>query len=277
MEKTITGITFLKGIPTPNIIDDFTREKRHRLVNIDDLGHEVVRNQAMELIFTQGCHHRKLSCIFLNQNLYLGGSKARTIALNTTYLILMKNLRDVSQISMLGRQIYPGRRHMLMEAYRDAKSKPFGYLVLDLAAHVSDTYRLQITVESIKIITILRRKTATRKDKLKVLDRAPSVIVLFVESCGSQIMEKMILLPYEKYEKLQTRSLRVDQSTKLIDGGGLNTGEKLGPPGTLEKRNVSRGMKRKLTLNERENKTEKGKSETSGESMDRNIHWISFK
>ncbi|VDI75196.1 Hypothetical predicted protein [Mytilus galloprovincialis] len=80
-------------------------------------------------------------------------------------------------------------------------------------------------------------------------------------------MEKMILLPYEKYEKLQTRSLRVDQSTKLIDGGGLNAGEKverqLGPPGTLEKRNVSRGMKRKLTLNERENKTEKGKSETS--------------
>ncbi|VDI68723.1 Hypothetical predicted protein [Mytilus galloprovincialis] len=146
MEKTIPGITFLKGIPTPDTIDDFTREKRHRLVIIDDLGHEVVKNQEMELIFTQGCHHRKLSCIFLNQNLYLGGSKARTIALNTTYLILMKNLRDVSQISMLGRQIYPGRRHLLMEAYRDANSKPFGYLVLDLAAHVSDTYRLRTRV-----------------------------------------------------------------------------------------------------------------------------------
>lgn len=146
MEKTIPGMSFLQGIPTLDIIEDFTRNRRHRLIIVDDLMHEVVQNQDMELIFTQGCHHRKISVIFLTQNFFPRGSKARTIALNTTYLILMKNVRDVSQVSTLGRQIYPGQKGLLVDAYRDATSEPFGYLVLDMAPHVSDTYRLRTRI-----------------------------------------------------------------------------------------------------------------------------------
>ena len=146
MEKTIPGITFLQGIPSPEIIDAFTRDRRHRLIIIDDLMHQVVRNQDMELIFTQGCHHRKISVIFLTQNFFPKGSKARTIALNTTYMILMTNVRGMSQVSVLGRQIYPERANFLIEAYRDATANPFGYLVIDMAPHVRDTYRLRTHV-----------------------------------------------------------------------------------------------------------------------------------
>lgn len=100
----------------------------------------------MELLFTQGCHHRRLSVLFLTQNLYVQGSRSRTIALNTTYLVLMKNVRDVSQIATLGRQLYPGKSKVLMQAFEDATATPYGYLVVDMSPHSEDTYRLRTHV-----------------------------------------------------------------------------------------------------------------------------------
>lgn len=91
--------------------------------------HRVVRDADMELLFTQGCHHRRLSVVLITQNLFPKGSKSKAIALNTYYLILMKNARDASQISMLSRQLYPGCSSLLVEAYKDATKQSFGYLV----------------------------------------------------------------------------------------------------------------------------------------------------
>lgn len=97
----------------------------------------------MELLITQGCNHRRLSVVFITQSLFPKGSKSRTIALNTFYLILMKNASDASQISMLGRQLYPGCSSLLVEAYRDATKQPFGYLVVDTTPRGEDKYRLR--------------------------------------------------------------------------------------------------------------------------------------
>ena len=63
------------------------------LIVIDDLMHRVVEDKEMELLFTQGTHHKCVSVILITQNLYPRGKHARTIALNTWYLVLMKNLR----------------------------------------------------------------------------------------------------------------------------------------------------------------------------------------
>jgi hypothetical protein len=57
MEKTIPNITFYQGLPSPEVIDDFTADRRHRVIVLDDLMHRVVQNVDMELLFTQGCHH----------------------------------------------------------------------------------------------------------------------------------------------------------------------------------------------------------------------------
>ena len=105
MEKTIPNITFYQGLPSPEVIDDFTADRRHRVIVLDDLMHRVVQNVDMELLFTQGCHHRKLSVVFITQNIFHRGTKSRTIALNTTYLVMMKNVSDVSQVATLGRQL----------------------------------------------------------------------------------------------------------------------------------------------------------------------------
>ena len=91
-------------------------DRRHKLIVIDDLMHRVVQDKEMELLFTQGTHHRCVSVILITQNLYPGGKHARTIALNTWYTVLMKNLRDVSQVGILGRQLYPGRGKAFMKA-----------------------------------------------------------------------------------------------------------------------------------------------------------------
>ena len=76
----------------------------------------------MELLLSKGCHHRRLSVDLLTQNLFPIGSKSKIIALSTTYLVLMKNVRDASQIATLGRQLYPGRSNLLTEAYVDSTS-----------------------------------------------------------------------------------------------------------------------------------------------------------
>lgn len=146
MEKTIPHLSFHEGLPSMETVREFTTDRRHRLIVLDDLMHRVVRDVDMELLFTQGCHHRRLSVLFLTQNLYVQGARSRTIALNTTYLVLMKNVRDVSQIATLGRQLYPGKSKVLLEAYEDATATPYGYLVVDMSPHSYDAYRLRTHV-----------------------------------------------------------------------------------------------------------------------------------
>ena len=54
---------------------------------------------------------------------FISGCKhARTMALNTLYMVLLKNLRDVSQVTILGRQLYPGKSKGFLKAYEDALS-----------------------------------------------------------------------------------------------------------------------------------------------------------
>lgn len=79
----------------------------------------------------------------MTQNLFQRGSRSRTIALNTYYLVLMKNVRDASQIAFLGRQLFPGHSNFLLEAYADATKSPYGYLLVDTSPHSEDKYRLR--------------------------------------------------------------------------------------------------------------------------------------
>lgn len=100
----------------------------------------------MENLFVKGMHHRHLSVLYLNQNLYCKGKHSRTINLNTHILVLMKNPRDVSQLQCLGRQAFLGKGAFLLDAYKDATSKPYGYLVLDFSPSGQEEYRVRTNV-----------------------------------------------------------------------------------------------------------------------------------
>ena len=140
-------ITFHKGLPSQEEIEQFTPDEQHRLIILDDLMSEVSKSQTMQDLFCQFCHHRRLSVIFITQNLYQQGKVARTIALNTHYIVLLKNMRNRSQISYLGREMFPKNPNILIESYDDCLAHhPFGYLVVDLSPYSEDEYRLRTHV-----------------------------------------------------------------------------------------------------------------------------------
>ena len=52
--------------------------------------------------------------------------------LNAQYVVLFKIPRDATEVSHLAMQIYPGRVRYMQEAFKDATSLPYGYLLVDL-------------------------------------------------------------------------------------------------------------------------------------------------
>ena len=146
MEKVVPNLTFYQGLPSSDTLDEFTADRKHGLVILDDLMNHVTQSPDMEALFTMGTHHRGISCIFLTQNLYQQGKVARTIALNTQYLVLFRNIRDASQITHLARQMYPGQAHTLVEIYRDCTRDPYTYLVIDTSPQGIDKYRLRTNI-----------------------------------------------------------------------------------------------------------------------------------
>jgi hypothetical protein len=65
----------------------------------------------------------------------------RDISLNAHYIVLFKSPRDKQKISMLARQINPGRVQELIRSYEDYTSRPHGYL--DLKPTTDDQQRLK--------------------------------------------------------------------------------------------------------------------------------------
>ena len=147
MRSKLSNFTLHQGLPSKVELDEFTKDLRHRLIILDDLMQQVIKDNDMELLFTQGCHHRSISVIFLAQNLIPQGKNSRNIVLNTWYIVQMKNLRDSSQIAYLGRQIFPGKPKYLLEAYNDSCLKVrYGYLMVDLLPKGDDRYRVRTRV-----------------------------------------------------------------------------------------------------------------------------------
>ena len=94
-------------------------------------------------IFTKISHHKSVSVLYLTQNLFFQGKENRTISLNTHYMVLFKNPRDASQVAVLGKQMYPNKSKILVEAFRDATGIPYCYLLVDMQTDLDEQFRLQ--------------------------------------------------------------------------------------------------------------------------------------
>ena len=60
-----------------------------------------------------------------------------------TYMVLFKSPGDKSQIRALARQMYPCKPSILEEAYQDATTDRYGYLLVDLRQETPDMMRLR--------------------------------------------------------------------------------------------------------------------------------------
>lgn len=132
--------TVVRGIPD---IDVFT-DLKPRVLILDDLMQEA--DKSIVELFTKGSHHFNLSVIFITQNLFNQGKGRRDISLNTHYLVCFNNPRDRQQISTLSRQVAPEKPKYIQEAFRDATSTPYGYLLFDLTQSTPDQYRYRTAI-----------------------------------------------------------------------------------------------------------------------------------
>ena len=136
------NITFCEGLPNT---DDF-EPSHQQLVIIDDLMNDI--DDRVTRLFTRESHHRGISVIHISQNLFSKHKEQRTINLNTHYIVLFKNPRDVSQLTHLARQMYPGKTGFMKEAYKLSTLEPFGYLLIDLKQDTPDHMRLRTNIFS---------------------------------------------------------------------------------------------------------------------------------
>ena len=151
MKDTVKGLKFHRGVPTEEDLDEFTDGAHHTMVVLDDLMESVVKSVDVQNLFTKYSHHRNISVIYINQNMYASGPCSRNLSLNTQYFIVLCNPRDVGQIDVLARQTGLGK--VLKESYRDCVlSKRYGYQLISLhpadVSVVSDPPRLRARIHT---------------------------------------------------------------------------------------------------------------------------------
>jgi hypothetical protein len=87
-----------------------------------------------------------MSVLYLTQNLFPPGERSRTISLNSHVLVVFRNPRDSLGVSTLARQMFPKHTGYLLDAFHDAPSRPYGYLVIDCHQLTPENMRLRTNV-----------------------------------------------------------------------------------------------------------------------------------
>jgi hypothetical protein len=136
-------VIFIDGVPD---LELFKSDKStNKLLICDDLMQAYGKNKdELIALFCKGSHHWNLSILHILQNLFF--SNMRTARVNSHYMILMKNPSDRLQLMTLANQIFPRKQKRLIEAYDDACSQQYGYLLLDLEPSTPDNIRLRTNI-----------------------------------------------------------------------------------------------------------------------------------
>jgi hypothetical protein len=145
IEQTVKPVVeFIQGIPPGLEQDTFFDPNVRNLIVLDDLMSVASKDSRITDLFTEGSHHRNLSVLCLNQNLYF--SKDPTQRRNSHYIVIFKSPIDKQQIHTLARQMYPGNSEYFMNYFDMATQKPYGYLLVDLKQNTPDNFRLRPNV-----------------------------------------------------------------------------------------------------------------------------------
>ena len=123
-----------------------TRGHDNSLLVLDDLMSQCSNDQRLADSLTRGSHRQGISVLYLTQNLFPPGKLSRTISLNSHYIMVFRNPRDSLGITTLAKQMFPKRADYLMEAFRDATSKPYGYQLIDCHQLTPEDIRLRTNI-----------------------------------------------------------------------------------------------------------------------------------
>lgn len=131
-------VTFKEGLPS---MEDYDGSLKCLLILDDMMGED---RGLITKIFTKYSHHLNLSVIYITQNLF--HKSQREISLNASYILVMKSVRDTQQLGVLARQINPHNSKYIIEAYQDATTNAYGYLLMDMKPTCPDEYRFRTNI-----------------------------------------------------------------------------------------------------------------------------------
>ena len=142
MENDVPGITFYKGLPNEAYLKEFRKDvlaEEFVLLVLDDLQSKILDSVEMVHIATVLSHHLNYNVILILQNLFANGKHSRTILLQSGYYISMRNLRDMSSLGTLSRQVFDNSR-IIPEVMREISSRQdYPYVVIDLSPKTRDS------------------------------------------------------------------------------------------------------------------------------------------
>lgn len=137
---------FIKGICTKEWIEETCMHQPNVTIVLDDQASNVSKDVAE--VFSVVSHQYGVNFILLAQNLFTKNRHFRDASLNATYIVLGKNPRDQSSVRFLAQQMFPGRSHELVDAYRIATKQPFSHLLLDFNQSTPEHLRLRSNILS---------------------------------------------------------------------------------------------------------------------------------
>lgn len=132
---------FYDGMPTMNWLESaYKKHGDNIVVVIDD--QDLSLNKDLAMIFNVGSSHFKANLIFVTHNIFNKQSEAREMSLNSDYYVLMKQIRDKTQIKRFFHQHHPSNPQAAMDVYLDATKEPYSYLLMDFHQETPDGLRM---------------------------------------------------------------------------------------------------------------------------------------
>ncbi|GFY22997.1 uncharacterized protein TNCV_2182581 [Trichonephila clavipes] len=171
------NISFHEGIPS-NL-----HQYSDALIVSDDLMGELGNDPQLTKLFVKFSHQRNLSIIF-------------------------ENRRDQSQITYLGRQLYPRKVKFFQECYADATSKPYGYLLIDLKPEADESLRVLTGFngrrKTILYLQVLQKYTHFSNENRRESESVPNETSLSenqeTESLKENLKESVVKTEKEVFE-----------------------------------------------------------------------------
>lgn len=133
--KTLESITdpnvhLIKGIPSQIELESIYEKPNHKLLCLDDLLLKINPTSVIyDLFFIKG-NHQNISVVFITQLLF--SEQLRSLSQNAHYIVLMRSVRNTSQVSRLASQL--GMKDRIKHAFAHIlkDEELFTHLLIDL-------------------------------------------------------------------------------------------------------------------------------------------------
>lgn len=135
-----SGVNVYAGVPPEDLLKSFPKPL---LLILDDLLLSIDEKYLSEL-FTKKSHHQNFGIVFVTQNLF--ERKIKVARQNAQYLVIMRSPNSVLAVRNIGVQLFPRQLDYFLDAYRQATSCPYGYLVIDMHASSHPSLRLRTNI-----------------------------------------------------------------------------------------------------------------------------------